>query len=605
MAKSFSHQPLHLSRRCIRLLHLLKPTPKFPVRCRLDEHVFSPGADIVEYNAVSYEWGDQKKPKVQIEVNGSPFEVGQNLHDFLSNLVRHHPTEAAYNLWIDAICINQTDTAEKNHQVRQMANIYRNAAGVLIWLGPAADNSDWLIGFLNDVDGERYSEMSRVAVVAEKLKERALFVTAMPSLCRRSYWQRIWIIQEITLAKRRTIFCGSKCLAWEKWSAFSSLSAEVRDWHLRGLDLGEIPSITAWLSEKEGSQVALSDSLGQGASRGLLDLVFLFGRGQCTIRQDKIYALLGICHGQGSHDVSVDYDIPLATIMVQLCRTSPIGEQSSRAFQDLKNLLHPSDFELLIAFQPRHLQYSLQQLHSSNPELSPEFAIDVDYDRYESTRPLTWDGFRAAMIVANFKSNTNNQSTFRDVPDEDEHSVQAKLVSRRYYSESNVRCEAWPVCADPELFLQFPAYMTLKREPPYKLFICRCDVCEFHRAKLRHTLDISGIDTLPMERIRAYSCEGQASDYSFTCHQRCAYIIYYRTDSGDEIYWTSSVVKAWHGRLAIMLFFDPTFARRGAPAPSFEFFLDEYLNEAVHIDQIDRAVARTTLYPRPRQWTST
>ena len=53
MAKSFSHQPLDLSRSGIRLLRLLEPTPDHPVRCRLDEHAFSPIADVVEYEAVS------------------------------------------------------------------------------------------------------------------------------------------------------------------------------------------------------------------------------------------------------------------------------------------------------------------------------------------------------------------------------------------------------------------------------------------------------------------------------------------------------------------------------------------------------------------------
>jgi hypothetical protein len=38
-------------------------------------------------------------------------------------------------IWADAICINQTDTSEKNIQVRQMSNIYASADQVIIYVG--------------------------------------------------------------------------------------------------------------------------------------------------------------------------------------------------------------------------------------------------------------------------------------------------------------------------------------------------------------------------------------------------------------------------------------------------------------------------------------
>ena len=37
--------------------------------------------------------------------------------------------------WIDAICIQQSDVSERNHQVRMMGLIYKRAAFVLAWLG--------------------------------------------------------------------------------------------------------------------------------------------------------------------------------------------------------------------------------------------------------------------------------------------------------------------------------------------------------------------------------------------------------------------------------------------------------------------------------------
>lgn len=45
-------------------------------------------------------------------------------------------------LWIDALCINQSDTSERNEQVFRMGEIFRNAALVVAWIEPCYSQSD-------------------------------------------------------------------------------------------------------------------------------------------------------------------------------------------------------------------------------------------------------------------------------------------------------------------------------------------------------------------------------------------------------------------------------------------------------------------------------
>jgi hypothetical protein len=45
-------------------------------------------------------------------------------------------------LWIDAICINQRDSAERSSQIRIMGEIYLKAFSLVIWLGQEQDGSD-------------------------------------------------------------------------------------------------------------------------------------------------------------------------------------------------------------------------------------------------------------------------------------------------------------------------------------------------------------------------------------------------------------------------------------------------------------------------------
>jgi Heterokaryon incompatibility protein (HET) len=78
------------------------------------------------YEALSYEWG--KKEVKLIQLNGEKFQVRENLFNALSKL-RHQFTPRF--LWIDALCIDQNDLNERNHQVPQIVRIYSQAQSVI------------------------------------------------------------------------------------------------------------------------------------------------------------------------------------------------------------------------------------------------------------------------------------------------------------------------------------------------------------------------------------------------------------------------------------------------------------------------------------------
>jgi hypothetical protein len=67
-------------------------------------------------------------------------------------------------MWIDAICINQSNVAERELQVGLMRDIYQQADGVVIWLGPRKPKTEFAFEFLRSwapsAIGTRYSEYS-------------------------------------------------------------------------------------------------------------------------------------------------------------------------------------------------------------------------------------------------------------------------------------------------------------------------------------------------------------------------------------------------------------------------------------------------------------
>jgi hypothetical protein len=88
-----------------------------------------------KFEALSYMWGTEIADDA-ITINNVPFEVKRNLRDALLFFRRQLASgKAPKLLWIDAICINQSDVEERNRQLRIMDQICFRADTVVVWLG--------------------------------------------------------------------------------------------------------------------------------------------------------------------------------------------------------------------------------------------------------------------------------------------------------------------------------------------------------------------------------------------------------------------------------------------------------------------------------------
>lgn len=133
VCKAFSYKPLDKLE--IRLLVLQPGSFNTVISCEL---LHSSLTDHFEYDALSYVWGN---PSVtyDILVSGCTVTISQNLYHALNHL-RSEVNEQ--KLWVDAICINQSDITEKSQQVQIMADIYRAACTVRCWVGRYFEEDD-------------------------------------------------------------------------------------------------------------------------------------------------------------------------------------------------------------------------------------------------------------------------------------------------------------------------------------------------------------------------------------------------------------------------------------------------------------------------------
>lgn len=114
-----------------------------PIICRLYPQLLSQNP---QYEALSYTWDKKESEPRFITLNGESFTVQENVERAIRRL-RQRKTPRT--VWIDAICINQDDTDERNCQVLLMRDIYSKAQQVCIWLGEPTEGGKLAIGLLN------------------------------------------------------------------------------------------------------------------------------------------------------------------------------------------------------------------------------------------------------------------------------------------------------------------------------------------------------------------------------------------------------------------------------------------------------------------------
>jgi hypothetical protein len=97
------------------------------------------------FTALSYVWGtDYGSHMVRCSTYDIP--ITENCNTALQNLRNKLGTVV---IWVDAICINQKDTAERSQQVQLMDRIYTYAETSYMWLGSTNARAERAISYLS------------------------------------------------------------------------------------------------------------------------------------------------------------------------------------------------------------------------------------------------------------------------------------------------------------------------------------------------------------------------------------------------------------------------------------------------------------------------
>lgn len=293
-------------------IRLLKLHTRLPFRNVSGELISCDIHNVPKYHAISYTWEHGPNTQRTVLINGMGFQVRQNVYDILQRCSSYFEPQL---IWLDSICINQTEQedpsipSEKTAQVCMMQEIYSKAAHVLACLGngPAylAINLMFELHMVGQFMGDAYLTQHVGGFHGRQKTDLYLRtrIKALHELLQHPWFQRIWVVQEVVAAKEVTVCYGQQLIPWttfyEKTKVYS----------------GPVVSTIAALGSNEGALHNAHSYLGilslplivayrmeykiYFGPNSISYLLRVFGARKATRPRDKVFALIGIAKRYG------------------------------------------------------------------------------------------------------------------------------------------------------------------------------------------------------------------------------------------------------------------------------------------------------------------
>lgn len=242
------------------------------------------------YEALSYTWGDNTTSNTIYTPEGS-LGVTANLYAALRDL-RFAAKDQI--LWVDAICINQDSNSEKNHQVPLMRSIFAKAKRVVIYVGPdATQKIVRLFKCFNDTDYHHFHHPGR---------HQCFDQLELSEFLSRPWWSRVWILQEVAVAKEALLMCGTATIDWANFTAAHIVARKL------------VPSD----QRRATPPVLLLPKHDATPLRDFMSLIHTARSSKSSDPRDKVYALLGLLSPDVHHTLVANYDVSMCELYVEL-----------------------------------------------------------------------------------------------------------------------------------------------------------------------------------------------------------------------------------------------------------------------------------------------
>ncbi|TDZ54772.1 Heterokaryon incompatibility protein 6, OR allele [Colletotrichum trifolii] len=297
-----------------------------------------------DYAAVSYARGTAEPSRMLMVDGTSCLQMTPTVDSILRHLRKPNKTR---HLWIDAVCLDQSNADEKAEQIPQMGAIYKGAKKVHVWLGEADHSTAGLFSAarkLSSLPHSSYSRETRQRILEQTIGPN--YFSRIQALLDREWFKRRWVIQEASLARHVKVHCGSYSHDLSSLIPLARLATEEQD---------DDVCHRLWFTQDL-----------RWDPKPILELLWIFHDAECLDPMDRVAALLGLA--RESALLTLDYTAHWTTIYQNLAEAMFLqGGMSGRQL-----LLHLFEFG------------QLSDVHPSCPSWVPDWSKErnVDFPYY-------------------------------------------------------------------------------------------------------------------------------------------------------------------------------------------------------------------------------
>ncbi|KAH8679599.1 heterokaryon incompatibility protein-domain-containing protein [Tricladium varicosporioides] len=186
-----------------------------------------PLSNLGNFEALSYCWGLPDPPTIKnpskiilprVSNTKTPWSSVTITPNCSAALRRLRLPDKPRTLWIDAICINQQDSTEKEKQIPLMGDIYRQAKQVIVWLGePESEAAERAFEMITPLTLIYDQEKIKKSIIDPQEVEllKAIQELLLNYIISVPYWQRTWTLQELAFASQAYVYFGSQYVSWK------------------------------------------------------------------------------------------------------------------------------------------------------------------------------------------------------------------------------------------------------------------------------------------------------------------------------------------------------------------------------------------------------
>lgn len=459
---SGQYQPL-VGPGAFRLLQLQAGRADDQIRCELMCTTLGNAHD--NFEAISYTWGAPADPATII-CNDLPLHVQQNAYALLHQL---RPVSGPPRLlWVDAICIKQQDPAERASQVMMMDDIYRRAKMVTIWLGPADESSRAAVQYAATLDPQALRQQLHTATMqdvsafesAKAMANKSFFfddfdnsissqaqmqstAANIGTFLLRPYFRRVWIQQEVRLAREIQVYCGADRFGWDAvWTLAWIMNPRSPGAYPGFADkmyvklMGSIAALT-YIEVYRVRSTLIAGSHNRTHHPRLFEQLDTYRSLEATDPRDKVYALLNLAVDSTIWVPQVDYEIPWQLLYLSIardglaCGDMTILESAGRARQEPGASVVPSwmpDFR-----SERESDYVLQK----HPQWRPDVLVLPNSERSKKEL-LAAPVWTVRPLPRRMRRKVRIPDDIRAYPGPAKALFQSYLTARRYMSDEIV-----------------------------------------------------------------------------------------------------------------------------------------------------------------------